>query len=63
MRSLRQLFDDSQVLDLGPLPAPSLEPSATVQQALQALVRGRRGAVVVTRGVEPVGIFTERDAL
>lgn len=51
------------MLDLGPLPAPRLEPKATVHQTLQFLARGRRGAVVVVDGLRPVGIFTERDVL
>ena len=66
MNSLRDLIRDNQVLDLGPLPAPRLAPNATVQQALQFLVRGRRGAIVVVEGGDsprPVGIFTERDVL
>ena len=34
-----------------------------MHQALQFLVRGRRGAIVVVEGLRPVGIFTERDVL
>ena len=30
---------------------------------MQQLSRGRRGAVVAAKGLEPVGIFTERDML
>lgn len=45
------------------LPAPRLGPTSTVGQALQFLVRGRRGAIVVVDGLKPVGIFTERDVL
>ncbi|NIM61695.1 MAG: CBS domain-containing protein, partial [Acidobacteria bacterium] len=37
--------------------------NATLHQALQFLVRGRRGAIVVVDGMRPVGIFTERDVL
>lgn len=52
------------MLELGPLPAPRLAPTATVQQALQLLVRARRGAIVVVGSrLEPLGIFTERDVL
>jgi CBS domain-containing protein len=60
---LRELIRDSLVMDLGPLPAPRLAPRATVYQALQFLLRGRRGAVVAVEGARPVGIFTERDVL
>jgi predicted transcriptional regulator len=60
---LSEMIRDTQVLDLGPLPAPRLAPSATVHQALQFLVRGRRGAIVVVEEMHPVGIFTERDVL
>ena len=63
MNSLRDLIRENKVLDLGPLPAPRLAPNATVHQALQFLVRGRRGAIVVVTGSRPVGIFTERDVL
>ena len=63
MNSLKDLIADNRVLDLGPLPAPRLAPNATMRQALQFLVRGRRGAIVVVEGLRPVGIFTERDVL
>ncbi len=63
MNAVRELLNESRVLDLGPLPAPRLSPQATVEQALQFLVRGRRGAIVVVDGAKPVGIFTERDVL
>ena len=63
MNSLRDLISDNRILDLGPLPAPRLAPNATMHQALQFLVRGRRGAIVVVEGLRPVGIFTERDVL
>ncbi len=63
VNALRDLIADNRVLDLGPLPAPRLAPNATMHQALQFLVRGRRGAIVVVEGMRPVGIFTERDVL
>jgi len=63
VNTLRDLIRDNRVLDLGPLPAPRLAPNATMHQALQFLVRGRRGAIVVVEGLRPVGIFTERDVL
>ena len=63
MNTLRELIADNRVLDLGPLPAPRLAPNATMHQALQFLVRGRRGAIVVVEDMRPVGIFTERDVL
>jgi len=61
--SVGDLLRGDSVLDLGPLPAPRLAPAATVQQALQFLARGRRGAVVVVEGLRPVGIFSERDVV
>ena len=63
MRTLREALEQCRVLDLGPLPAPRLAPSATVHQALPFLDRARRGAVVVVEGIRPVGIFTERDVV
>lgn len=60
---LRELLRETPVLDLGPLPAPHLSPTATVAQALDMLARGRRGAVVAVDGTKPVGIFTDRDAI
>jgi len=63
MDSIHDALRQSRVLDLGPLPAPRLAPVATVQQALQQLVRGRRGAIVVVEDLRPVGIFTERDVV
>ena len=63
METLRDLLKSNRVADLGPLPAPRLEPNATEHQAIQFLRRGRRGAVVVVEGLRPVGIFTERDVL
>lgn len=63
MATIRDLLRDTPLLDLGPLPAPRLPVTATVQQALFMLVRGRRGAVVLLEGMRPAGIFTERDVL
>jgi len=63
LNSLKDLIAENRVLDLGPLPAPRLAPNATMHQALQFLVRGRRGAIVVVDGLRPLGIFTERDVL
>jgi len=63
MDTIHDALRQSRVLDLGPLPAPRLAPVATVQQALQQLVRARRGAIVVVEGLRPVGIFTERDVV
>ena len=54
---------ETSVLDLGPLPAPRLGVTATVHQAVQMLLRGRRGAVVIVDGQRPVGIFTDRDVI
>lgn len=63
MLTLHDLIRQSRVLDLGPLPAPRLPANVTVQQALQFLARGRRGAIVIVDGLRPTGIFTERDVL
>ena len=63
MNRIRDLIRQTRVLDLGPLPAPRLPANATVLQALQMLVRARRGAVVVVEGAVPVGVFSERDVL
>ena len=63
VQSLAELLRDTPVLEMGPLPAPRLAITATVHQALQMLVRGRRGAVVLIDGQRPVGVFTERDVV
>ena len=63
MKLIRELIRESRILDLGPLPAPSLSSASTVHQALQLLSRSRRGAVVALDDSQPVGIFTERDVL
>lgn len=63
MDTIHHVLQQSRLLDLGPLPAPRLAPVATVQQALQFLVRGRRGAIVAVEEMRPVGIFTERDVV
>ncbi|HVS12456.1 MAG TPA: CBS domain-containing protein [Thermoanaerobaculia bacterium] len=63
MEAIGDLIRSTTVLELGPLPAPRLPRSATVAQGLQHLVRARRGAVVIVDGLQPVGIFTERDVL
>lgn len=41
----------------------SLEEDATVQQAAELMVQRNLGSLVVTRGGEVVGLFTERDLL
>jgi CBS domain-containing protein len=63
MNNLRELINEHRVVDLGPLPAPRLAPTASLQQALPFLVRGRRGAIVAVEGDRPVGILSERDVL
>ena len=63
MNPVQDLLRETRVLDLGPLPAPRLAPNVTVHQALQFLVRGRRGAIVIVDGMRPTGIFTERDVV
>lgn len=61
MNAVADLLKNSLVRDLGPLPAPRLDVNATVQHAVQMLIRARRGAVIVLTDTRPVGIFTERD--
>ena len=63
MNAVSELLRRSRVLDLGPLPAPRLSANVTVQQALQFLVRGMRGAIVIVDGSRPIGVLTERDVL
>ena len=63
MKTISELIRENQVVDLGPLPAPRLGSRATVQQGLQFLVRGRRGAIVIVDGLRPLGVFTERDVV
>lgn len=63
MALIRTLIRESRVLDLGSLPAPHVPPRTTVYQAVQHLVRGRRGAIVVAEGLKPLGVFTERDVI
>lgn len=63
MATLHDTILKHAVQDLGPLPAPRLPPTASVQEALQMLMRARRGAIVVLDGTKPTGIFTERDVV
>jgi len=63
MNALHDLIRQNRVLELGPLPAPRLAPTATIHEALQFLVRGRRGAIVLVQKMRPVGIVTERDII
>jgi CBS domain-containing protein len=63
MSTIREHLNQDRILDLGPLPAPRLPAEATLQQTVQFLVRGRRGAVVVVDGLRPIGIFSDRDVL
>ena len=63
MSAVREVLHRNSVLDLGPLPAPRLQQNATLGQALQFLVRGRRGAIVAVDDLRPVGVFTERDVV
>ena len=44
-------------------PVVSVQESATVEAAVKTMVRERIGAVIVFRGNEMAGIFTERDIL
>lgn len=63
VNSLKDLIAGNRILDLGPLPAPRLAQNATMYQAVQFLVRGRRGAIVVVDGLRPLGVLSERDVL
>ncbi len=63
MNTFQNLLEEDRVLDLGPLPAPRLPADATLPQAIQFLVRGRRGAIVIVDGMRPIGIFSERDVV
>lgn len=63
MSAVREVMHENSVLDLGPLPAPRLQQNATVGQAMQFLVRGRRGAIVAVDEMRPVGVFSERDVV
>jgi CBS domain-containing protein len=48
---------------LEPKPAAAVPESATIREAIQAMLAKDLGAVLVVRGDRPVGIFTERDVL
>ena len=63
MSAVREVLHQNSVLDLGPLPAPRLQQTATLGQVLQFLVRGRRGAIVAVDDLRPVGVFTEHDVV
>lgn len=41
----------------------SVAPTATILDAVQAMVKGNCGATIILDGDRPVGIFTERDLM
>ena len=51
------------LLRLAHVPAPAVEPSITVLDAVNVMARDRVGAVVVKEGALLRGIFTERDLM
>lgn len=61
-REERHILRD-RIFQLAPRRAITVDESTTVQEVLQALVKHNVGCVIVTRGEDLVGIFTERDAL
>jgi len=58
----RSLMEDP-VSVLKPRPAVTLTPSATVGEAIQAMLANNIGAVLIVEGGKLVGIFSERDLL
>ena len=58
----RQIVKDS-IDTLSPKDAVTIESTATVGEALKTLVNKGIGCLLVTKGEQVVGIFTERDAL
>jgi CBS domain-containing protein len=58
----RSLLGD-RVSRLGPKAAVTVAPTTPVGEVLRLMVERKIGCVVVARGVRPVGIFSERDAL
>ncbi len=58
----RSLMEDS-VRVLKPGPAVTLPPTATVEEAIQAMLAGNVGAVLIVEEGSLIGIFSERDLL
>jgi len=62
MELARNLKIDS-ISRLRPTPAHCVRPDQTVAEAVALMIQNRVGCVLVCRGDELVGIFTERDLL
>ncbi len=51
------------LLKIAHVPAPSVEPGASVLHAVEVMAEEGVGGVAVTDGGQPLGIFTERDVM
>jgi len=54
---------DSPIRALEPRPAIAVAETTTIEDAVRLMLESEVGALLVTRGEHPVGIFTERDVL
>jgi CBS domain-containing protein len=61
--SLREESAMAKLLRNSSRPAVTVQETATVEAAVRTMVRERIGAVIVLRGDEMTGIFSERDIL
>jgi len=62
MQFRRNLVED-RVSQLEYVPPLTIEPSATVREAMARMREHHRGCILVCEGEQLVGIFTERDVL
>lgn len=53
----------SRILSIAHTPPTTVPPGATVQEAVEAMVHHRVGAVAIVEGEKLKGIFTERDLM
>jgi CBS domain-containing protein len=61
--SLGQAILEATIRDLKPKPAATLREMGTIRAAVQLMLDGKLGAVLVEREGRVVGIFTERDLM
>lgn len=61
--SLEEILKTDKIRHLRPHSVPMLGRKATVQDAVEAMQKTRRGCVLICHGKELAGIFTERDVL
>ncbi|MCW3996145.1 MAG: CBS domain-containing protein [Candidatus Bathyarchaeota archaeon] len=63
MKSAHSTFSNMPVDSIARMSVPTVNPSTPVFEIAALMVKHNIGAVIVVRGIEPVGIVTERDII